>query len=225
MQCHGAGRVTRLPRGERRKKIVAAATDFFAEQGFQGGTRALAARLGVTQALLYRYFRSKDDLIAAVLHSLSERREPPTPDAFLNGDPPLSERVGDLFVAYLDTFEPVDLRLMFRAELDGQDVFERIDGLSEERIVRPMVAALRSETGLPDLGRQPMLAGEREIALGLYGSVLFAAAQRMLGDGAHDGYEPTLRLYARMFVDGARKELPRVHALPAEDPLAQPLEG
>src|SRR6266403_4162269 len=56
----------RLSPDDRRKEFVAKATEFFSEEGFGGGTRALARRLGVTQPLLYRYFPSKDDLIKEV---------------------------------------------------------------------------------------------------------------------------------------------------------------
>jgi len=60
----------RLSSDDRRKEIVAKATEFFAEEGFGGGTRALARRLGVTQPLLYRYFPSKDDLIKEVYRTV-----------------------------------------------------------------------------------------------------------------------------------------------------------
>src|SRR6185312_5879850 len=60
----------RLSPEDRRKEFVAKATEFFAEEGFGGGTRALARRLGVTQPLLYRYFPSKDDLIKEVYRTV-----------------------------------------------------------------------------------------------------------------------------------------------------------
>ena len=60
----------RLSPDDRRKEFVAKATEFFAEEGFGGGTRALARRLGVTQPLLYRYFPSKDDLIKEVYRTV-----------------------------------------------------------------------------------------------------------------------------------------------------------
>src|ERR1700753_1555206 len=56
----------RLSPEERRQEFVAKATEFFSEEGFGGGTRDLARRLGVTQPLLYRYFPSKDDLVKEV---------------------------------------------------------------------------------------------------------------------------------------------------------------
>lgn len=223
LQRHGAGRVTRLPRGERRRRIVSAASGFFAEEGFQGGTRALASRLGVTQALIYRYFPSKDALIEAVFEALAQEREAPSPTEFLYGEQPLGDRLGDLFVAYLDTFGSTDLRLMFRAALDGLDVFRRFEGLTNGQVARPTVSALRAEVELPGLDDRPMLFGEYELALALYGSVLFTAAQKVLGEEPAEGYEPILRMHARVFADGASQEVPRLHALPAENPLAQPV--
>src|SRR3974390_2284947 len=63
-------RQKRLAPNDRRQEFVAKATEFFAEQGFAGGTRDLARRLGVTQPLLYRYFPSKDDLIKEVYRTV-----------------------------------------------------------------------------------------------------------------------------------------------------------
>src|ERR1700740_2355502 len=55
---------------KRRPELRAKATEFFSEEGFGGGTRDLARRLGVTQPLLYRYFPSKDDLIREVYRTV-----------------------------------------------------------------------------------------------------------------------------------------------------------
>src|SRR3974390_1147705 len=60
----------RLSPDDRRKEFVAKATEFFSEEGFAGGTRDLARRLGVPQPLLYRYFPSKDDLIKEVYRTV-----------------------------------------------------------------------------------------------------------------------------------------------------------
>src|SRR3979409_2400117 len=60
----------RLSPHDRRKEFVAKATEFFSEEGFGGGTRDLARRLGVPQPLLYRYFPSKDDLIKEVYRTV-----------------------------------------------------------------------------------------------------------------------------------------------------------
>ncbi|WP_455722275.1 TetR family transcriptional regulator [Xanthobacter autotrophicus] len=56
----------RLSPAERERDIVAGAVAFFAEHGFDGATRDLARRLGITQPLLYRYFPGKDALLDRV---------------------------------------------------------------------------------------------------------------------------------------------------------------
>ncbi len=50
------------------KKIVEAAVDAFAEQGFHGtATRDIARRAGVAEATIFKYFPSKRDLLLGVL--------------------------------------------------------------------------------------------------------------------------------------------------------------
>ena len=58
--------VVRLPPAQRKAQILARASEFFAEYGLTGQTRALAEACGVTQRLLYRYFPSKAALLAEV---------------------------------------------------------------------------------------------------------------------------------------------------------------
>jgi AcrR family transcriptional regulator len=63
-------RALRLAAGERRKAIVAAVRGVFAEKGFYGTTtRALAKTAGVSEALLYKHFPSKESLYAAMLEA------------------------------------------------------------------------------------------------------------------------------------------------------------
>ena len=59
---------------DRREVILAAACGFFADVGFAGTTRALADSLGVRQALLYRYFPSKEALVEAVFQRVFMQR-------------------------------------------------------------------------------------------------------------------------------------------------------
>ena len=64
----------RFTADERRTQIVETATMLFSELGFERVTiRLLAARCGVTEAALYRYFESKDELFDAVLKALKSR--------------------------------------------------------------------------------------------------------------------------------------------------------
>ena len=63
----------RLTAEARREAIVDAVRDVFAEKGFDGTTtRELAKAAGVSEALLYKHFPSKESLYAAMLESCSK---------------------------------------------------------------------------------------------------------------------------------------------------------
>ena len=67
------GRPARLPSRERRDAIVTAVRDMFAEKGFDGTTtRELAQAAGVSEALLYKHFPSKESLYGAMLDACAE---------------------------------------------------------------------------------------------------------------------------------------------------------
>jgi AcrR family transcriptional regulator len=58
----------RYSAADRREQILDAATQLFARQGFQGTTtRQISEQTGVTEALIFRHFASKDDLYWAVI--------------------------------------------------------------------------------------------------------------------------------------------------------------
>jgi AcrR family transcriptional regulator len=65
--------VPRLSAEARKVAIVAAVQDVFAEKGFDGTTtRELAKAAGVSEALLYKHFPSKESLYAAMLHGCAK---------------------------------------------------------------------------------------------------------------------------------------------------------
>lgn len=59
---------------ERREQIIAVAAELFAERGFHGVSIAeLGAACGFSGPAIYRHFRSKDAVLAAMLVTISER--------------------------------------------------------------------------------------------------------------------------------------------------------
>src|SRR3954463_13407701 len=93
----------RLSPDDRRREFVARATEFFSEQGFGGGTRDLARRLGVTQPLLYRYFPSKDDLIREVYRTVYlEPLDPGWEKLLPDRSRPIRDRLREFYNAYTD---------------------------------------------------------------------------------------------------------------------------
>jgi TetR/AcrR family transcriptional regulator len=76
----------RLSRGERRQQILDVAIKLFARKGFNGTrTREIAEMAGISEALLFQFFRSKEELFKAtleelyrphtVLHTIEEKME------------------------------------------------------------------------------------------------------------------------------------------------------
>lgn len=58
----------RFSAADRREQILDVATAIFARRGFQGATtRQIAERSGVTEAIIFRHFSSKDELYWAVI--------------------------------------------------------------------------------------------------------------------------------------------------------------
>lgn len=67
------GKRIRLASGERRQAIVTAVQGAFADKGFDGTTtRELARAAGVSEALLYKHFPSKESLYVAMLEACAD---------------------------------------------------------------------------------------------------------------------------------------------------------
>jgi AcrR family transcriptional regulator len=65
----------RLPAPDRKKQLLEIAMKLFSEQGFDGTTtREIAEAAGVNEALIFRHFRTKENLFWAVLSDRVERR-------------------------------------------------------------------------------------------------------------------------------------------------------
>lgn len=66
----------RLKASERRAAILAVARVLFADKGYYGvSVDEIARRLGVSPAILYRHFASKEALYEAVLNAMAHQRE------------------------------------------------------------------------------------------------------------------------------------------------------
>ncbi|MFF1444935.1 TetR/AcrR family transcriptional regulator [Streptomyces sp. NPDC058295] len=63
-----------VPRARREEQILAAATQEFGRNGYEGTSlAAVASRVGVTKTLLHQYFGAKHDLYLACLVPAADR--------------------------------------------------------------------------------------------------------------------------------------------------------
>jgi AcrR family transcriptional regulator len=216
-----ATRRLRLPRGTRAQRIVEEATRLFAERGFAASTRELAARLGVTQALLYRYFPSKEQLIERVFESSFQNFASRTvDDALLDRTRPLEQRLIDFYRRRLARITSTSMRLFVRAGLDEQGLANRVSVPLTETVLAPIVEELRHEVGLPAGAERPLMRGERELAMALHGGLTFIAIRKhVYGMPMPDDLSDLVALQVRAFLPGAHEEIRRLHAAPDQPTL------
>ena len=64
----------RMPADARREQILQTAVTLFSQRGFKGTTtKEIAKAAGVSEAIIFRHFATKDELYGAILHSKSCR--------------------------------------------------------------------------------------------------------------------------------------------------------
>src|ERR1700739_4734657 len=120
----GRPKQKRLSPDDRRKEFVAKATEFFSEEGFGGGTRDLARRLGVTQPLLYRYFPTKDALTKEVYPRVYlEPLDTGWEKLLADRSRPIRDRLQEFYNAYTNViFTRKWLRIYLYSGFEGVDI-------------------------------------------------------------------------------------------------------
>jgi AcrR family transcriptional regulator len=218
----------RLAPDERRAQIVDHCIEILSERGLAVSTRDICKPLGITQALLYRYFPSRQALIDAALERVFAHlwtadwsREIET----IEGD--LAAKLTAFYTTYAETATEPFMRLFMWCALSGYQVPRRFAVPLTDKILRTVVGALRGARNLPTLGDVPMMHGERELALTLHTGVVFLAIRRhiyrwslpsKLGD--------IVALQVRTYLPGALDEIVRLHSQGCGDAMAvRVLEG
>jgi AcrR family transcriptional regulator len=168
----------RLSPPERRAEFIQKATVFFAEHGFDAGTRELARELGVTQPLLYRYFPSKQDLIKEVYRTVYlERWRPGWDELLADRAVPLRLRLQTFYTAYTDAiFTREWMRIYLFSGLKGVEINRWYVGIVQERILARIVMEYRHEVGLPTV-KAPS-ATEMELAWVLHGGIFYYGVRK-----------------------------------------------
>lgn len=174
----------RLPPDQRERLIAREAVRFFAEHGFEGQTRALARRLGITQPLLYRYFPSKEALIERVYQEVfvghwDQRWEALLDDRRL----PLRERLLRFYRDYAKAILSYEwVRLFTFSGLKGLDLNARYLRLLRERVFPRVVAEVRHAFGRPSPAELPISEAEIEIVWGLHAAIFYVGVRRWIYD-------------------------------------------
>jgi AcrR family transcriptional regulator len=217
-------RAPRLAAEERRRIIIDGAAQLFAEKGFEATTRDLADRLGVRQALLYKYFPAKDTLITAVFENVFDRGWREQSSRLLTDrTQTLEDRLITFYRRTSQATDGIRIRLFVRAALDGWSLAKRRGAALTSLIFEPLIGELREQAGLPPFSEKAMMRGERELAMMLHAAIVFfGIREHVYRMPMPADREAVVRLYIRTFLAGAAETLRDIHTGRAGASLAVP---
>ncbi len=127
MQYHGTKQESRLTKrlkaSERKAAILAVAKVLFSDKGYHGvAVDEIARRVGVSPAILYRHFPSKEALYEEVLNQIACKRESYV-EAVVQSDGSFSEVLRMITRRYVESVsrDPDYLRMELQSALEGSD--------------------------------------------------------------------------------------------------------
>jgi hypothetical protein len=197
----------------REQQIAREAVRFFAEVGFDGDTRQLAQRLGVTQSLIYKYFPSKAALIDRVYEEVYLGRwDPYWETVILDRTLPLEERLTKLYVAYAQAALTWDwVRIFMFSGLRGESINQKYLELLRKRILEPIAIEVRHALGLPAVEHVPLQEAEIELIWSINARIFYFGQREWIFKVPVSGsIEDLIALTIRHFVAGARVVLPEM---------------
>jgi AcrR family transcriptional regulator len=203
----------RLQPEDRRAMFLFEAASLFAAQGFTASTNDLAERMGVRKTLLYKYFPSKEGLIEEVLKAfLNTSWLSYFSDIVADRAIPLEERLIASFTSMLENEQEKSLRLLIRSMLDGIELPQGFFNEFDKKLILPIIIELRHIHNLTDIGSLPLMDSERELALGLYGSLFFYSIRRHIyKTQICDDQAALIKMYVAQFLMGTPKSLVAIH--------------
>src|SRR5438128_8396666 len=113
---------------DRRQEIITSAMELFAKKGFRGTTtRDLATHAEINEAIIFRYFKTKEELYSAIIEQKAgvERHDSRLEElqrlAATNDDQKFFQAVGTAFLEKHET-DTTFLRLLLFSALEGHQL-------------------------------------------------------------------------------------------------------
>lgn len=202
----------RVKRGQRRQIIIEQATQIFSDSGFSASTRDIAKAMNVTQALLYKYFPSKDKLVEEVFkEEYANENKAPDP-SILKSDRPLEDRLQEFYEGFYSRRTGRTGKLFMRAALNSLPVRDTYLELLHSSFIMPVANALRAHAGLENLEARPLSKKEFELVMILHGGVSFLAIRHHIyGATPVIEYQESIRQIIKVWLTGATPEMKAIH--------------
>lgn len=194
---------------EREEIILETAIRFFAEHGFEGQTRELAKRIGITHSAIYRHFPSKEALIERVYERVYISRWDPSWTSLVT-DParPLDDRLIEFYREYAARIFDHDwVRIFVFSGLRSYNIARRYLAMVRQKLILPVCKELRKERhrlhgAAPPAAR--ISEREEEAVWGLHGQIFYIAIRHFIyGMPAPANLDQTIRDHVQRFVRGA----------------------
>ena len=173
-----------LRAAEREQVILDEAIRFFAERGFEGQTRELAKRMGITHATIYRHFPSKEALVERVYeHIYLSRWNPDWGPLIRDRRRSLEARLTQFYLEYVErVFDYNWVRIFVSSGLKSFDITKRYLAIVRREVVEPACRELRYDLNLPGVDTVPLSERELEMFWGLHGRIFYLAIRRFVYD-------------------------------------------
>jgi len=171
---------------ERERHIVDGAIAYFAEHGFDAQMRELAAAIGVTHALVYHYFPTKQALVDRVYLEVYEGRWKPEWDAMLDSRAlSVEEKLVRFYVDYASTVLTREfVRILIFSGLTNRTITDRFFHLLGTRLFPRLIRETRRHRGCRS--RAKTTVREHELLMGLHGGVFYGGMRAFVyGQAMH----------------------------------------
>ena len=179
----------RLPTAEREQQIVAGAIRFFSDRGLDGQLRDLAKNIGVTHALLYHYFPTKQVLIERVYTELFEGLWQAEWERILD-NPKLDAptKFMRFYAAYTKAiFAREFVRILVFSGLSDHYIPDRFFELLRNRLFPRLIRETRRHCGVTSRARPN--SRELELLMGLHGGIFYIGLRRSVYEQPVHGAE------------------------------------
>ena len=198
---------------DRERAIVDEAIRFFAEHGFEGQTRELAKRMGITHSAIYRHFPSKEALIERVYQEVYLSRWSPDWGPMIRDRTlPLEARLTRFYLDYVErVFEYNWVRIFVFSGMKSFGITGRYLDIVRREIIEPAAAELRHDLKLPDAKAHPLSERETELFWGLHGRIFYLAIRKFVYETPiPPDLDAIVRDAVQTFMDGAKMTMPKL---------------
>ena len=205
----------RLKAAERREQIVHAAIELFSRKGFRGTTtREIAEAVGISEAALFKYFATKEDLYTAIIEAKARTDEViamAAPAAARRDDAGVFRAVGLHFLEEVQRDASL-MRLLLFSALEGHALSEMFFRSRVRRLHEFLADYIRAGAAA---GRfrplDPLLAARAFLGMVFHNLLIHElfGVKREPTQGGHEVVETLVVLFLRGLETGARPEAAR----------------